>query len=217
MMKWIDRALFDELLLANGDPAEAMTRDAQMLLDEVLPFIPDAALQYRIYHDEATRTNYLESVRIGFERNDMLLSISKQTYPKPTYRISCCSDDELRHIDSYSRTRARSGLAVPQRIGKLSRRKIDEWVEYHTRYYRYLERMDRENEASIADFRRKIEAQPDVKWGADRNRGRIERDGIIFVFEIQRTGYCQSVYLDDRIRTLEDFQTLTAHASVRNL
>ena len=48
MMKWIDQTLFDDLVLANSDQTEHMMRDVQPFLTEVLPFIPDAVLQYRI-------------------------------------------------------------------------------------------------------------------------------------------------------------------------
>ena len=129
MMKWIDQTLFDDLVLANSDQTERMMRDVSPFLTEVLPFISDAVLQYRIYHDETEHTNSLESVRVCFVRNAILFSISKQTYPKTSYRISCCGDDDLQHIDNYSRTKAHDGLTAPQRIGKLSKRKVEEWVE----------------------------------------------------------------------------------------
>lgn len=125
MMKWIDQTLFDDLILTNSDQAERTIRDIQPLMEEVLPFIADATLQFRVYHDETDLTNYLDSVRICFVRNMILFSVSKQTYPKITYRILCCNDDDLQYTDNYSRTKAHAGLVEPQRIGKLSKRKVE--------------------------------------------------------------------------------------------
>ena len=169
MMKWIDQTLFDDLVLANSDQTERIIRDIQPFLTEVLPFISDAVLQYRIYHDETEHTNSLESVRVCFVRNAILFSVSKQTYPKITYRIFCCNDDDLQHTDNYSRTKAHEGLVEPQCIGKLSKRKVEEWVEYQTQYYRNLVCIDKENDRSIREHIARLERIPDVLWSGTGN------------------------------------------------
>lgn len=205
MMKWIDRQLFDDLVLANSNRAEAMIRDEQTLLGEVLPFIPDAVLQYCIYHDEASHTNSLESVRICFERNDTLLSIFKQTYPKTVYCISCCGDECLQHIDNYSRTKAHDGLIAPQRIGKLSKRKVEEWVEYQTLYYRNLVRIGAENGRRIRAHIARLERIPDVHWSNDRQSGTIERHGLCYSFRITNTDVAENIRLSRFGHSLDEF------------
>lgn len=195
MMKWIDQTLFDDLILTNSDRAERMIRDEQLLLTEVLPFIPDAVLQYRIYHNETEHTNSLESVRVCFVRNAILFSVSKQTYPKITYRILCCNDDDLQYTDNYSRTKAYEGLVEPQRIGKLSKRKVEEWVEYQTQYYRNLERINEENARKIRAHIARLEQIPDVLWGKDRQSGTIERYGLSYSFQVERTGVSENIRL----------------------
>lgn len=205
MMKWIDQTLFDDLVLANSNHAEALIRDAQTLLDEVQPFIPDAALQYRIYHDEANYVNSLESLRICFVRNAILFSISKQTYPKTSYRISCCSDDGLQHTDNYSRTKAHKGLIEPQRIGKLSKRKVEEWVEYQTHYYRNLVRIDEENDRQIRAHIARLERIPDVLWSKDRRFGTIERHGLSYSFQIRETEVAENIRLSCFGHSLDEF------------
>lgn len=205
MMKWIDQTLFDDLVLANSDQTERMMRDIQPFLTEVLPFIPDAVLQYRIYHDETEHTNSLESIRICFVRNAILFSISKQTYPKITYRIFCCNDDDLQHADNYSRTKAHKGLIEPQRIGKLSKRKVEEWVEYQTQYYRNLVRIDKENDRSIREHIARLERIPDVLWSRDRQSGTIERHGLSYSFQVERTGVSENIRLSRFGHSLDDF------------
>lgn len=204
MMKWIDQTLFDDLVLTNSDQAERMIRDVQLLLTEVLPFIPDAALQYRIYHDETDYTNSLESIRICFVRNTILFGISKQSYPKTTYRIFCC-DEELQHIDNYSRTKAHVGLIEPQRIGKLSKRKIEEWVEYRTQHYRNLVRIDEENGRRIRGLIARLEQIPDVLWSRDWQSGTIEWQGICYSFQIERTEVRENIRLSRINHSLDDF------------
>ena len=205
MMKWIDQTLFNDLVLANSDPTERMMRDIQPFLTEVLPFIPDAVLQYRIYHDETEHTNSLESIRICFVRNAIFFSISKQTYPKITYRIFCCDDDDLQHTDNYSRTKAHKGLIEPQRIGKLSKRKVEEWAEYQTQYYRNLVRIDKENDRSIREHIARLEQIPDVLWSRDRQSGTIERHGLSYSFHVERTGVSENIRLSRFGHSLDDF------------
>ncbi|WP_347282321.1 hypothetical protein [uncultured Alistipes sp.] len=205
MMKWIDQTLFDDLILTNSDRAERMIRDEQLLLTEVLQFIPDAVLQYRIYHNETEHTNSLESVRVCFVRNAILFSVSKQTYPKTTYRIFCCNDDDLQHTDNYSRTKAHEGLVEPQRIGKLSKRKVEEWVEYQTQYYRNLERINEENARTIRAHIARLEQIPDVLWGKDRQSGTIERYGLSYSFQVERTGVSENIRLSRFGHSLDAF------------
>jgi len=205
MMKWIDQTLFDDLILTNSDRAERMIRDEQLLLTEVLPFIPDAVLQYRIYHNKTEHTNSLESVRVCFVRNAILFSVSKQTYPKNTYRILCCNDDDLQYTDNYSRMKAHEGLVEPQRIGKLSKRKIEEWVEYQTLYYRNLERINEENARAIRAHIARLEQIPDVLWGKDRQSGTIERYGLSYSFQVERTGVSENIRLSRSGHSLDAF------------
>ena len=205
MMKWIDQTLFDDLILTNSDQAERTIRDIQPLMEEVLPVIADATLQLRVYHDETDLTNYLDSVRICFVRNMILFSVSKQTYPKTTYRIFCCNDDDLQHTDNYSRTKAHAGLVEPQRIGKLSKRKVEEWVEYQTQYYRNLERINEENVRAIRAHIARLEQIPDVLWGKDRQSGTIERYGLSYSFQVERTGVSENIRLSRSGHSLDAF------------
>lgn len=205
MMKWIDQALFDELILVNGDRVERTIRDIQPLMEEVLPFIPDATLWFHVYHDETDHTNCLDCVRVCFVRNAILFSISKDTYPKTTYRISCCSRDELQHTSDYSRRIAYEGLIEPQRIGKLSKRKVEEWVEYQTQYYRNLERINEENARTIRAHIARLEQIPDVLWGKDRQSGTIDRHGIRYTFHIERKTISESIYLSRSGNSLDAF------------
>lgn len=205
MIRWIDRTLFDDLVLTNSEQAEAMIRNVQSLLSEVLPFIPDAVMQYDVYHDRKEYTNSLDRIRICFEQNGILFDISKQTYPKPLYRIHCCSDDTLEHVDNYSNEKACNGLTEPQRIGKLSMRKIEEWVAYRTQYYRNLVRIDAENGRRIREHLARLEQIPDVVWGKGRRSGAIERHGLSYSFKITRTGIEENIQLSRASHSLDDF------------
>jgi len=205
MMRWIDRTLFDDLVLTNSEQAEAMIRNVQSLLSEVLPSIPDAVMQYGVYHDRKEYTNSLDRIRICFERNGILFDISKQTYPKHLYRIHCCSDDTLQHVDNYSTEKAREGLTEPQRIGKLSKLKVEEWVAYQTQYYRNLVRIDEENGRRIREHLARLEQIPDVFWSWDKCFGTIERHGLCYSFRIERTLVSENIRLSCCGRSLDEF------------
>jgi len=66
MMKWLNQELLGELIFTNSERAEAMIREVEPLLNEILPFILDAALQYRVYHDDTEHGNYFGVLRIFY-------------------------------------------------------------------------------------------------------------------------------------------------------
>lgn len=116
------------------------------------------------------------------------------------------------HSDHYTVDRAGEGLRQPKHIGRLSARKVDEWLSYLTAHYRNLERLDAENARSIASFRERVEALPDVVWNYRQSGGTIERRGLSYTFEIDRTGYVEKIELHGSLHRLDEFLMLSDNA-----
>ncbi|MCD8273378.1 MAG: hypothetical protein LUC96_00090 [Alistipes sp.] len=209
MRKWIDQATFNELLLANAeDNIERAIQSASTVLEAVQEFVPEAALFYRVTHATDSLKNYFEETCTGFRRNCILFLVRKHTYPK-TYCDLHCDWSFFRYADNYSYGKAFDKQTAPNRIGVFSQKKIDDWVEYLTQGFRYLEKINAENERIITGYRNRLEALPDVVWNVDKSRGHIERNGLSYTFEIRQTDYSERISLDYCCRTLDDFLALS--------
>lgn len=209
MRKWIDQETFDEMILTNADSRlEQNVAEETVLLKKVREFIPEAGLFFQVTHDQTEHTNRYEEVRTGFQRNGIIFFILQNYYSK--YFLSCdCS--AFRYTDHYSHQMAFSQPQKPNYIGVFTKKKIEDWVAYLTQGYRNLERIEEENKETVNTFRQRLEAISDVVWAYNRNAGHIERCGITYAFEIQKTGYTERVELNYRVRSLDDFLALSVN------
>lgn len=208
MMQWINQQTFDGLAFTNkdGNLKEAIRQESE-LLKALREFVPEAELCYRISYDENGCENYCHGVCTCFRRDGILFFVRKQTYPKTNYLISF-DWSHLKYADNGSYHKAFQHFDRSNHIGVLSRRKIDDRVNYFTEGYRNMERIDWENEQTIGSFRKRLEALPEIIWSSD-NKGSIERNGLTYSFEIHPTYYYEQVQLDSRLQTLDDFLALS--------
>ena len=123
------------------------------------------------------------------------LRINKQYSPKPTYAIDIDTSN-FKHIDLHMQARIRDKYPAPHRIGVLSERKVNIWVDYLTKIWHDLEHLDRERNAHISAHRSRLNKLPDVKWNKDRDRGSIERNGLCYSFRYETGTIQEKVSLD---------------------
>ena len=178
------------------------------MLEEVLPTIPDAELLYGVFYNENTEYCSFEQSRICFRRNGILFRINKQYFPKPTYAIDIDTSN-FKHIDLHMQAHIRDKYPAPNRIGILSERKVNIWVDYLTKIWHDLEHLDRERNAHISAHRSRLNKLPDVKWNKDRDRGSIERNGLCYSFRYETGTIQEKVSLDYGPCTLDDFLALS--------
>ena len=208
MICWMDHKSFTRLALTPDYRSTSAIENAQRLLEEVLPAIPDAELLYGIFHNEDTGCCTFEQSRICFRRNGILFRINKHHYPKPTYAIDIDTSD-FKHVDHHMQARIRNKYPTPNRIGVLSERKVDIWVDYLTEIWHDMEHLDRECDDRIAAHRSQLDKLPDVKWNKDRDRGSIERSGLCYSFRYETGTIQEKVSLDYGPCTLDDFLALS--------
>lgn len=141
MICWMDQKSFTRLTLTPDYRTTSEIQRAQGLLEEVLPTIPDAELLYGVFYNENTEYCSFEQSRICFRRNGILFRINKQYSPKPTYAIDIDTSN-FKHIDLHMQARIRDKYPAPHRIGVLSERKVNIWVDYLTKIWHDLEHLD---------------------------------------------------------------------------
>lgn len=208
MICWMDQKSFTRLTLTPDYRTTSEIQRAQGLLEEVLPTIPDAELLYGVFYNENTEYCTFEQSRICFRRNGILFRINKQYSPKPTYAIDIDTSN-FKHIDLHMQAHIRDKYPAPHRIGVLSERKVNIWVDYLTKIWHDLEHLDREREDHIAAHRSRLNKLPDVKWNKDRDRGSIERNGLCYSFRYETGTIQEKVSLDYGPCTLDDFLALS--------
>lgn len=208
MICWMDQKSFTRLTLTPDYRTTSEIQRTQGLLEEVLPTIPDAELLYGVFYNENTEYCSFEQSRICFRRNGILFRINKQYSPKPTYAIDIDTSN-FKHIDLHMQARIRDKYPAPHRIGVLSERKVNIWVDYLTKIWHDLEHLDRERNAHISAHRSRLNKLPDVKWNKDRDRGSIERNGLCYSFRYETGTIQEKVSLDYGPCTLDDFLALS--------
>lgn len=208
MICWMDQKSFTRLTLTPDYRTTSEIQRTQGLLEEVLPTISDAELLYGVFYNENTEYCSFEQSRICFRRNGILFRINKQYSPKPTYAIDIDTSN-FKHIDLHMQARIRDKYPAPHRIGVLSERKVNIWVDYLTKIWHDLEHLDRERNAHISAHRSRLNKLPDVKWNKDRDRGSIERNGLCYSFRYETGTIQEKVSLDYGPCTLDDFLALS--------
>ena len=211
MRRYIDRGTFEELLVVNPAEAERALDVIRPLLDEFRTVVPAADLYFIVSHDRQTFANRFEYADVGVERDGVLFLIRRTNSPSKGYTLFF-DRSGFAHSDHSTVDRAGEGLRQPKHIGRLSARKVDEWLSYLTAHYRNLERLDAENARSIASFRERVEALPDVVWNYRQSGGTIERRGLSYTFEIDRTGYVEKIELHGSLHRLDEFLMLSDNA-----
>ena len=66
-------------------------------------------------------------------------------------------------------------------------------------------RIDKENDRSIREHIARLEQIPDVLWSRDRQSGTIERHGLSYSFQVERTGVSENIRLSRFGHSLDDF------------
>lgn len=129
MSRYIDRGTFEELLVVNPAEAERALDVIRPLLDEFRTVVPTADLYFIVSHDRQTFANRFEYADVGVERDGGLFLIRRTNSPSKGYTLFF-DRSGFAHSDHSTVDRAGEGLRQPKHIGRLSARKVDEWLSY---------------------------------------------------------------------------------------
>ena len=189
-MKTVRRKELIELNVNNLSSRSHYDADVASLYGDIRAVIADAEIFYRLYPTDGGAYRIGGAV-IGLFKNGIEFHIAVRTYPKKCYTIYPDLSG-LAHIDRYTVDRMSCGLEPPKKIGVLTRKKVEAWIDFHTLVYLRLKKENDKNRLAIETFKQAVEQDPDLVWDSN-GEGYIERNGLRFNFEIRPTGVAQSI------------------------
>ena len=157
-------------------------REAISLADEVSAFHPAEVKIIVSYEDNLI---VFERAEVRLKHPSLLIGISYSTYNKQ-YSLYCDSFRMLLNVDNGYDREIRNSLKEPNNIGKLSTKKIGEWITYYEKCYAAMKEYNDVNAQREKEFRESLKGL-DVKWGEGGKSGRLVKNGIEFNFRIYPT------------------------------
>lgn len=138
---------------------------------------------------------------------DLNLSVKKS---KDKFVINCYfALDTIRNVSGYTRNEVYKQVPEPVKIGVLSTKKIQAWVDYYTEVYRRLLSIDSENQNKKAAFLKSIEGLP-VEWFNNNKSGTLVKNGIEYTFKIEDEYVSENIKLHYSVyATLDNFLKLS--------
>lgn len=180
---------------------------AEMVLSDVTPLHPCRLLY--ILNDEEK----LERVTVELITDSPLLFTVKYDTYRAEYKIEPLLFFDFGNLYSMSRDEVKDALERPNRIRKINRRKIDEWMKYHTERHRAYMNAKREKESFQKATRDRINALKsqgvEVRWtNTEDTKGYLERNGIELIFSIE-SNHLYGELRFSALANLENFITLS--------
>lgn len=206
MMTVIIERDLKKVQLLNPESANRMIENATSVANLFRKFIPNLEIRYRIYTDEETLETELKYAGVCFQQNKIMFEITASDYPKKHYAISVDISD-FRNTNYNDQNNAKRGLTEPNLIGTPSLKKINDWIDYLSRYYENLKKKDDKNKREKQLFRVALAKLPDVTRGNNENSGFISRNGLLYTYSISINSIEQKIKIDlswDK-QTLENF------------
>jgi len=133
------------------------------------------------------------------------------------YTIYCRSiDKDFKNINHYTIQEAKKNIQEPKKIGVLTTKKINEWLNYYRQLYAALKVIDEQNSDKVKEFLKSIEGQP-VRWFNNNKSGEIVKNGLLFKFKIEETYISTSIEVHYKTGSeLNDFLKLADNKHPNN-
>lgn len=199
-MKYITLEEFMKLNI----PANKSLEAAEDLVIQVNPYHP-AKIMCRVTEEDGKL--YFEHAEVKLIHKDIDIRIGYETYIKK-YSISADMRKHFKNIDLHTIARIQHDLKKPNEIGVLTKKKIEDWVQYYESLYSRCFMEDQKNGGEKAAFLESIKGWP-VRWNADKKSGRIIANGIEMTFTIGDTYVSKKLQLHYSVSDdIETFQRL---------
>ncbi len=144
---------------------------------------------------------------------DLAMRITVSYAHKSGYKIFCESLHDFKNVCYYQHARLVPGLVEPNKIGTLSVKKLEEWMQYYRKLYTSCFEEDRANQTIKDMFTRQVSGL-NVEWDTDKEGGKIRRNGIEFKFKFQTTYISTTIDLYASGSSLETFMKLSENRFV---
>jgi hypothetical protein len=173
---------------------------------KLLEFTPCQVLHIVSEYEERLSYEYSEIHTTGFE---ITVKIDYSEHLKK-FTLYCVELGNLKNITHYTVREIKAKLKQPNQIGVMTLKKLMQWVDFYSAVYKEAKVINDNNLAMIADFRKQIENYSVRYYDEDKKtRGRITKNGVVFVFHIQETYVGMDIELERKNCSLEYFEKLS--------
>ena len=163
------------------------------LFDEIIKFYPSECFCY-------VSDDRFEYSKIYLKNDICKLIINFDSYKKK-YRIYM--DENFDNLSRYDIDSVKESYTEPKNIGKLTTKKIEDWINYYNLVFNALKIKSESTNNSVSEF---LESLKD--WFS-KTQGEIIKNGIIFRFTIH-PGYIEkNIKLEYNDGSLETFKKLS--------
>lgn len=179
----------------NSDYAEIRITKEIEFCDSVRKVISDAAVMIELEQTENHESYDFNHTCTEFTRSNIIFWIKKD---KNNFSIFPDRSNYLNGVSFRSIEKAQSNLTCPNKIGVLTEKKVQAWVDYYTDTIANLKEMHTEAHCKEAEFLQQI-AGEQVMWEVINKKGVICRNGLIFIFSLEEGNIYTKVDFDYRV------------------
>lgn len=184
MRKLIPFREFYDLKVKNSEQKQRDITGSNEFVDTVSKVYPCAAFFFVDFGDGSDEP-YYEHYEVLLDHPELSLRVSYDGRQKK-WNIYNQSIFTLKNVTYYTQEAIEKNIPKPRQIGKLSAKKVQEWVYYHEQVYKQLVEVNNGNAANLQAFLGSIKDLP-VKWFDGNKQGSIVRNGIELEFKIEPT------------------------------
>ena len=114
----------------------------------------------------------------------------------------------FKNVSRYQKQNAISGIEIPKTIGKLTTKKIQQWIDYINQCFVLIDAENSANTSELDAFLDSIKDQ-EVRWFNDKKSGEIIKNGIKFSFKIEEGCISKKIEVYDKVKNnIENFLKL---------
>lgn len=179
--------------IQNSEYAEKCISEEMEFCDSVRKVIPDAAIVVELEYTENDESCFYEYCYTVFTRSNIVFTIRKEKN-----NFSIYPDSSFMRGSYYDIEKAQRHLARPNKIGVLTQKKVQEWVDYYTATIANLNEIHTESQRKEEEFLQQIAGEP-VKWAILNKKGEIRRNGFVFYFSLEGGQIYTKIDFDYRV------------------
>lgn len=201
MTKKYNETEFNALNLTLNDYQKSRIEGTKLLQKDVEKFYP-CELSFIVQDGK-----YFDYVEVLLKHDTIKMSIAYLNGDK-IFRISSEGYSKFKNLSNWDIRKIKDDIEIPNRIGVLTTKKIQDWVLYHEKLFNGVKEISENNTAKIEDFLKSIEPLP-FNYSDGKFRGEIVKNNIRFSYRISEGCISKSLELIDTPATIKNFLKLS--------
>ena len=181
---------FEKLKINLDRHSDMLVKNAKLIFDEVVK-------HYECNIEVSHRENEIYSVYVYLNHEYLKLRVSKDSFTKK-YSILCDEIYSFKNVTKFIISDCIDKIGEPKKIGVLSTKKFNDWIEFWERAYSRISGIDIKNKTDKDVFIDSLKNYH-IKWSNDKKNGLIRLNGIVFNFWLEETYVRKSISLDSNV------------------